>query len=97
VAAYVATPNGATWYSPPVISARLADVPNATSIAIEWTYSPLQFGAPQLNGQALFQSYSLGAGTGTAPIDRQIGKVRYRLIYLGAGSTILATSDVQTF
>jgi hypothetical protein len=97
VAAYVATPNGATWYSPPVISARLADVPNATSIAIEWTYSPLQFGAPQLNGQALFQSYSLGAGTGTAPIDRQIGKVRYRLIYLGTGSTILATSDVQTF
>jgi hypothetical protein len=97
VAAYVAAANAANWYSPPVISARLADVPNAASIAIEWTYSPLQFGAPQVNGQAPYQSYNLGAGTGAPPIDHQIGKVYYRLLYLGANSAVLATSDVQTF
>ena len=85
------------WYSPPTISARLADVPNAASIAIQWTYSPLQFGVRPVNNQALYQTYNLGTGTGTPPIDRQIGTAYYRLLYLGANSAVLATSDVQTF
>ncbi len=97
VAAYVGAPNAANWYTPPVISARLADVPNAASIAIQWTYSPIQFAGRQVNGAALYQTYSLGAGTVAPPIDRQIGTVYYRLLYLGSNSAVLATSDVQTF
>jgi len=50
-----------------------------------------------VNGQALYQTYNLGTGTGTAPIDRQIGTVYFRLLYLGANSAVLATSDVQSF
>jgi hypothetical protein len=97
VAAYVATPNAANWLSPPVIAARLGDIPNASSIVIQWTYSPIQFSARQVNEQALYQTFNLSSGTGILPIDRRIGTVYYRLLYLASNSQVLATSDIQTF
>src|SRR5215469_180906 len=74
----------------PVISASLADVPNAASIAVRFGYDPYLFDA------GISNSVNCGTGTCTLPVDRNIGTVYYRIVYLDSNSRVLASSDVQT-
>jgi len=76
----------------PVISVNLADVSNATQIAVRYGYD-----AYTLDSGDVVQS--CGTGTCILNMDLAIGQPGahyYRLIYLGANGSILATSDVQT-
>jgi hypothetical protein len=73
----------------PAISARLADVPNATDIVVRWAYDPYYL---SVSGN----TYDCGTGACTPPWDLNIGTVYYRVTYLGSNSRVLATSDVQT-
>jgi hypothetical protein len=75
----------------PQISARLAHVSNATKIVVRYSYDPYYLDAPTSN------VYDCGTGACTLPWDRNIGTVYYRIVYLGSGAQVLATSDVQTF
>ena len=95
---YICSNNAAAEYSPPVISARLADVTNAAQIVVQYSYTPGLFSSPQVNLQALPLSSNCGSGAACVlPVDRNIGVVYYRLIYLDSTGKVLATSDVQTF
>lgn len=76
---------------PTVIAARAADVTNATKVAVRYAYDRYYLDS------AIGSVYDCGAAACTPPWDRNIGNVYYRLIYLGADSRVLATSDVQTF
>lgn len=79
------------YLSQPTISPRLADVTNATKIAIRWSYDQYWIDAPINN--------VVDCGTGAnckVPVDQNVGTVYYRIIYLNSSGAILATSDVQT-
>jgi hypothetical protein len=73
----------------PMISVRLADVPNATTVAVVYNYQPY------LLDQTIMV-FDCGSGSCTLPVDRQIGTVYYRLRYLDAAGNVLATSATQT-
>ncbi len=94
VIAYVYSTASSPWYSPPTISARLADIPNATHIAVQWTYSALQFNAPQINNSTQYQVYDLGGASGTAPIDSGI-PYWYRLLYLNPSNAVVSSGSWQ--
>ncbi len=74
----------------PAISARLADVPNATKIVVRYAYDKYYLDSEGSN------VYDCGTGSCTPYWDRNFGPIYYRLIYLGANSQVLASSDVQT-
>jgi hypothetical protein len=86
--AYLCPQNFADELQQPTITARLADVPNATKIVVRYAYLPYWVD----NGTAVADCSS---GTCALPVDRQLGPVYYRLIYLNANSQILAVSAVQ--
>jgi len=73
----------------PAISARLADVKNATKIVVRYAYDRYYL-------DSAGNTYDCGAGACTPAWDRNVGTLYYRLIYLGPHSEVLATSDVQT-
>lgn len=79
----------------PAISVSMADVPGATDLLIQYAYSPVSFQSSVL-AQSLLNSYDCG-GTGscTLPVDRNVGPLYYRLVYLGTNSKVVAVSDVQ--
>jgi len=83
--------NFAAEVQQPWISARLADVTNATGIAVHFAYDPYYLdAAPNI--------FNCGSTSPCQPgWDRNIGTVYYRLIYLGSDGQVLATSGVQTF
>jgi hypothetical protein len=87
--AYLCPQNFAAELEQPTISAGLVDVANATRIVVRYTYLPFWVD----NGTAIMDC---GSGTCALPVDRRIGPVYYRLIYLDSNSKILAVSDVQT-
>jgi hypothetical protein len=79
----------------PTIAALLTDVANATSVAVEYAYSPwFLSGLPQA-GVPLAVSSSTPATGFLLPVDLKLGPVSYRLVYSGA-SGVLATGDIQT-
>jgi hypothetical protein len=90
LAAYVCSNNAAAEYSPPIVSARLADVPNAASVLVRYNYAPWLLRYETIN------ALNCGTGSCTVPVDRQIGTVYYQLIYIDGAGRVLATSDVQT-
>jgi hypothetical protein len=84
-------PSGSSSFAiQPIISAQLADVPNASKIAVRYGYDQYLLDAGTGN------VVDCGTGTCSIPIDRGAGTVYYRLIYLSSNSTVLATSDIQT-
>ena len=95
--AYLFPNNAATELQQPTISARLADIPNAAKVAVQFSYSALAFTGAQPSSQTLFQTIACGTGTCTLPVDKQIGTVYYRLIFLDANSLVRAASDIQVF
>ncbi|MBZ5608749.1 MAG: hypothetical protein LAP38_10850 [Acidobacteriia bacterium] len=87
---YVCPLNFNDDYAAPVISARLADVPNATKIVVRYSYHPALL-------QTRFDNaVDCGSGTCALPVDRSLGTVYYQLQYLSGSGAILATSDQQT-
>lgn len=87
---YLCSNNSSAEYSPPLISARLQDVPNAVKIAVQYAYTPYHL------NQRTANMIDCGTGTCTLPVDQRIGTIYYRLEYLDANGVLLATSDVQT-
>ncbi len=79
----------ATELRQPTISARLADVTNATKVVARYGYDLYLLDA----GNTVVD---LAANNGVLPVDCNIGPVYYRLIYLDVNGRVLATSDVQT-
>ncbi len=93
--AYACWRNTAENYTPPVISASLADIPNAAKIVVQYNYLPDPFQQPLINRSMLFQSFDCGSGTCTLPVDRNIGPIYYRVVYLNSSGAVLSQSDVQ--
>jgi hypothetical protein len=93
--AYLFSNNAGAEYNPPVFSARLADVTNATKIVVQYSYLPFPFTNPNLQSMTLPLTVDCGTGTCVLPVDRQIGTVFYRILYLNSAGTVLATSDIQ--
>jgi len=87
---YLCSNNAAGAYQPPTISARLSDVPNATKIVIQYSHVPFML------NQRTDNIIDCGAGTCTVPWDNNVGKLYYRLQYLGSNGQLLASSDVQS-
>lgn len=74
----------------PVLSARLAHIPNATKISIRYNYVQGNLDLPSST------VVSCGVTPCVVPTDPAIGKVYYRIQYLNSNNAVLATSDVQT-
>jgi hypothetical protein len=74
----------------PEITALISDVPNASTIAVRYHYDPYLLDTPATN------AFNCGTGTCLLPVNRNIGPVYYRIIYLDSNSKVLAISDVQT-
>lgn len=72
----------------PTIGVRLADVPAAAKVVVRYGYDPYFLDAPANT------AYDCGTGTCALPVDRNIGPVYYRIVYLDSNSKVLATSDV---
>jgi hypothetical protein len=89
--AYLCANNSAAEYNQPVVSASLADVSGAAKIVVQFAYVPYMLARRTNN------VIDCGTGTCALPVDRNIGPVYYRLKYLDANGTLLATSDVQSF
>ncbi len=84
-------------YSPPTLSVRLADVPNAAKVVVQYSYTEGIFKAAPVTPLALARAVDCGAGSAcTLPLDRGIGPVFYKLLYLDASGRVIAASDVQT-
>jgi len=83
--------NFAAELQQPTIGARLADVANASQVAVRFSYDPYYLDTRAGN------VYNCGTGTCTPAWDRNTGAIYFRLIYLGPSSSVLATSAVQTF
>jgi membrane-bound inhibitor of C-type lysozyme len=96
--AYAGANNQAAEYSPAVISVRLADIATAAKVVVEYNYLPYPFTNPTLQSMMLPQTFDCGTGSACVlPVDRQIGTVWYKVIYLGSSGQVLATSGLQTF
>jgi hypothetical protein len=96
VVVYLFPVNYATELEQPVISVRLADIPNATQVVVQYSYDPYWLDS---NGNTNFRpipSVNCRTGPCALPVDRNIGPVFYRVIYLGSNSNVLATSGIQT-
>jgi len=97
VVVYLFPVNYAVELEQPIVSVRLADITNAAQVVVQYNYDPYWLNS---NGNTNFGRIpSVNCGNGTActlPVDRNIGPVFYRVIYLGSNSNVLATSDIQT-
>lgn len=95
--AYIFANNAATELQQPAISARLADVTNAATVMVQFSYAPLAFTGASVGGQTLYQTQNCGNGAlCLLNVDRSIGPVYYRLLYLNSSNAVIATSDIQT-
>jgi hypothetical protein len=95
--AYVFPVNEAAEFAQPVIAARLADVANAADILVQYSYSLLSFGSPAVAAQTPYQTFNCGTGTCQLPVDKNIGPVYYRLIYLdGSGRILTPPGAIET-
>ncbi len=92
---YIFADNPAQEFTAPVIVANLSDVPNAVGVAIQYAYLPYVFTWPSVQSMALPNALSGGSGTFSTLVDKNIGPVYYRLLYLDVNSHVLATSDLQ--
>jgi hypothetical protein len=92
--AYLCSNNYAAEIDQPTIAARLADVSGASSIVVQFSYNPEAFG-PSRFAQAP-QAVVATNGMVTLPVDRNIGTIYLRLVYLDGSGTVLATSDIET-
>ena len=87
----------AAEFAQPVIAARLADVANAADILVQYSYSLLSFGSPAVAAQTPYQTFNCGTGTCQLPVDKNIGPVYYRLIYLdGSGRILTPPGAIET-
>jgi hypothetical protein len=86
---YLFPQNSAAGAQQPLVSARLADVANAAKIVVRYSYLPYWVD----KGTAVFDC---GTGTCVLPVDRNLGTIYYRLLYLSSSGAVLATSDLQT-
>jgi hypothetical protein len=97
-AVYLCANNEVAEYSPPQISARLADITNATKVVIQWAYLP----APLYRNNLIFPADARSTDCGnmsspcTLPVDKSIGTIYYRLLYLNSSGAVIATGDVET-
>jgi hypothetical protein len=95
--AYLFPVSESTELNQPTISVRLADVTNAASVAVQFSYSPLAFTSASTASQLLYQTFNCGTGAAcTLPVDKNFGTIWYRLLFLNSSGALLATSDVQT-
>ncbi len=92
--AYLCSNNEAAELDEPTIAARLADVSGASSIVVQFAYNPEAFSLSRF-AQAP-QAVLAANGTVTLPVDRNIGTIYMRLIYLNGSGAVLATSDIET-
>jgi Big-like domain-containing protein len=93
---YVCANNATVEYSPPAIAASLTDVPTASKILIQYSYLSAPLTPGSITGLMLPQVVDCGTGTCSLPVDRNIGTVYYRVLYVDSNGKLLATSDVQT-
>lgn len=94
--AYVFANNEAAELLEPTISTKLSSVANAASIKVQYAYTPMVFNSSSVSGQVLYTTFDCGNGAQCQiPVDKNLGAVYYRLLYLDAGGNILSTSDVQ--
>lgn len=92
---YIFPVNEAAEYSPPNLSVHLADVANATSVAVQYAYEPYPMNLPQ--GKGPLNYYACPSATSCSlPVDLKISTVYYKLIFMNSGNGILAISDQQT-
>jgi hypothetical protein len=76
-------------FQQPTISARLADVPNASTVVVEYGYD-------QFRLDTAFNTVTCGTGAACLlPVDRNIGPVYYRLFYLNSAGAVIATGDIE--
>jgi hypothetical protein len=87
--AYLFPVNEASEFDQPIISVRLADVAGAASVVVQYSYSLLAFDSPGVAAQTLYQTSNCGTGTCQLPVDKNIGPVYYRLIYLNSSGQIV--------
>lgn len=92
---YVFANNAAAEWTPPTLSVRPADVPNASNVVVQYAYMPQVLNWPSVQAVSLPNSTISSGGSLTLPTDPKIGHVYYRLIYLNSSNQILSTSDVQ--
>jgi hypothetical protein len=83
-------PAGPGEFIQPTIRANLSDQPNAAKVAVRYGYDRYLFDS------SLAYTFDCGIGSCTLPVDRSIGTVYYRLIYLDSIGKVVATSDVET-
>ncbi len=94
--AYLFPVSESTELKQPTISVRLADVTNAASVAVQFSYSPLAFTSASTASQLLYQTFNCGTGAAcTLPVDKNFGTIWYRLLFLNSSGALLATSDIQ--
>ena len=73
------------------LSVRLSDVPNAANVTVRYSHDPYALDQPMTT------TFDCGVGSSCAlPVDRNIGTVFYRLVYLDAKGKVLVTSGVET-
>ena len=90
-AIFYAFPAGPGELIQPTIRANLSDQPNAAKVAVRYGYDRY------LIDSSLAYTFDCEIGSCTLPVDRSIGTVYYRLIYLDSIGKVVATSDVETF
>ena len=84
-------------YTPqqPVITVRMADVHGASDVVIQYAYTRRAFD-PSVLARSLLNTFDCGSsGTCVLPVDRAIGPVYYRMVYLDVNSHVVAISDLQ--
>ena len=96
--AYMFAKNAAVEIQQPQLSVRLADVANAAKVVVQFSYARLAFQEKSSAGaQTLYQTQDCGnAAACLLNVDRSIGTVYYRLLYLNSSNAVIATSDIQT-
>jgi hypothetical protein len=75
----------------PTVQSNLTDQSGAAKIAVRYGYDRYL-----LDSSAAYR-FDCGTGSCLLPVDRSIGTVYYRLVYLDPSGKVLATSDVETF
>jgi hypothetical protein len=91
---------GTVWYlfptsgpvNPVTISLNPSSVPGALNTAVQYAYTPYAF--QQQSG--LVPTASCVSGVCSIPIDRTIGTVYYRPLYIDINGRVVAVGDVQT-
>lgn len=85
---YLCPNNESAEYNPPIVSARLADVPNATKILVHYGYVPFLMDQETSNVK--------DCSTGSAcviPVDRNIATVYGRITWLDVAGKVLQQID----